>query len=249
MSVFDVVTMTAISALLISILVRLRPKSGKTYKPLLWVQISIAVSLMLSLSWTYPSLDSVLGGKNYVNLILHLIFIGASWVYTVVIAEPFFRNQTKPFTLRHWIPAVAAIGATASFLLLESDSTSRGMEAFTNEPAWIGYWVFNIMTLWMPATALVPRLLEAVRTTKIGALKTTYWAMIVGYSFSVLAVLGYVGTFFSPSLIVVRETFVLITELGLITALIVLPVLSHHQSTEQRARQQAEQEAAARFKR
>lgn len=249
MSVTDVVTMTAMSALLISILVRLRPKSRKTYAPLLWVQVSIILMLSLSLSWTYPALDQALGGKNYVNLILHLIFLGASWVYTVVIAEPFFRNQPKPMALRLWVPVTAAIGSTVCFILLESDNTSRGMEAFTNEPAWIGYWVFNIMTLWMPAFTLVPRLLEAVRHTRVKSLRTAYLAIIIGYSASVLAVFGYIATFFSPAFMIVREALVLITELGLITALIVIPVLSHQQSAEQCARQQAQQEAAARFKR
>lgn len=249
MSVTDVVTTITISALLISILVRLRPKSGKTYAPLLWVQIAIIVTLALSLSWTYPPLDRALGGMNIVNLILHLIFLGASWIYTVVIAEPFFRNQPKPATLRLWVPITAAIGSTACFILLGSNGTSRGMEAFTNEPAWIGYWVFNIMTLWMPAFTLVPRLLEAVRYAKVKSLRVAYWAIIIGYSASVLTVFGYLATFFSPALIVVRESLVLITELGLVTALIAIPVLPHQQSAEQRARQQAQQEAAKRFHR
>lgn len=249
MKITDIVTMTAMSALLVSILVRMRPKSRKTYAPLLWVQVSIIATLSLSLSWTYPTLDKALGGLNYVNLILHLIFLGASWVYTTVIAEAFFRNRPKPATMRLWVPITAAIGSTACFILLGANGTSRGMEAFTNEPAWIGYWVFNIMTLWMPAFSLVPRLLEAVQHTKIKSLRVAYWAIIIGYSTSILAVFGYVATYFSPALIIVREALVLITELGLITSLIVIPVLSHQQHTEQCTRKQAQQEAAARFNR
>ena len=195
------------------------------------------------------ALDAALGGRNYLNLVSHLIFLGASWVYTIVLAEPFFKDRPKPVTLRLWVPITAGIGASTCFALLDPETTSRGMEAFTNEPAWIGYWVFNIMTLWMPALALVPQLLEAVKHIRIKALVIAYWAMIVGYTTSVLTVFGYIATFFSPALIVVREVLVLITELGLTTALIAIPVLSHQQSTEHRARQQAQQEAAARFQR
>lgn len=183
------------------------------------------------------------------NLVLHLIFLGASWVYTVLLAEPFFRNEPKPVTLRLWVPITAAIGSTTCFILLDSNGTSRGLEAFTNQPAWIGYWVFNIMTLWMPAFVLVPRLVSAVKNTRVNSLRVAYWSMIIGYSASVLAVFGYVTTFFNPALIVMREVLVLITELGLITALIAIPALKHQQCPEQSARQKAQQEAAARFQR
>lgn len=249
MSVTDVVSLIAISFLLASIFMRLRPKSGKTYAPLFWVQVSIIVMLALSLSWTYPALDASLGGQNYMNLILHLIFIGSSWVYTKVLAEPFFRGATQPVALRLWVPITAAIGSALSFTILDSQGTSRGLEALTNQPAWIGYWVFNIMTLWAPSFVIVPRLLEAVNKTRVRPLRIAYWAMIVGYSASVLAVLGYIATFFDPTLIVVREMLVLLTELGLIVALIAIPVLSHQQCPEQSARQKAQQEAAARFNR
>ena len=247
MKITDAVSLIAIGALLLSILLRLRPKSGKTYAPLLWVQVSIAAMLGMSLSWIYPTLDAALGGQNYLNLTSHLLFLGASWIYTAVLAEPFFRNCRKPVTLNHWVLIVAVIGATACFALLGSDTTSRGMEAFTNEPAWIGYWVFNTMTLWVPAITLIPLLRGVVKETRVRSLFIVYWAMIIGYTASVAAMLSYVITYFNPGWIIAREVLVLITELGLITALIAIPVLSHQKSAEHSARQQAQEKAAARF--
>lgn len=199
--VTNVVSLVSMSALLLSILIRLRPKSASAYAPLFWTQISIIVLLFLSLSWVYPVVDMALGGRNFLNLVSHLIFLGASWVYTTVLAEPFYRGRAKPVTLRSWVPAVAAIGAAISFVLLDPEVTSRGLEGFTSEPAWIGYWVFNIMTLWVPALTLVPQLLRAVKYTRNKALIMAYWAMIIGYSTSVLAMLGYVVTYFYPGLI------------------------------------------------
>lgn len=249
MKITDAVSLITIATLLLSIFLRMRPKAGKTYAPLLWVQISGVWMLGTSLSWTYCTLDAAMGGRNYLNLTSHLLFLGASWVYTVVLAEPFFRNRPKPATLSNWIPAVAAAGATVSFVLLDADTTSRGMNAFTNEPAWIGYWVFNIMTLWVPAITLVPLLLRVVKETRIRSLVVVYWAMIIGYTASVAAMISYVITYFYPGLIIAREILVMITELGLMTALIAIPVLSHQKSAERSARQQAQQKAAARFQR
>jgi hypothetical protein len=79
---------------------------------------------------------------------------------------------------------IAAIGATPCFVLLDPNTIPKGLDAFTSEPAWIGYWVFNILTLWMPVLTLVPRLLAIVKHAETRPLLTAYWAMIVGYTTS-----------------------------------------------------------------
>lgn len=243
----DVVALITIAGLLVSIAVRLHLMAGRAFVPVLWVQVAIIVLLSFSLTWVYPTLDEVLGGHNYLNLIAHLIFLGATWVYNVVLSEPIFRGERTPVLLRSWVPVVAAIGCITCFVLLDPSTTSKGLDAFTDEPAWIGYWVFNVMTLWVPALTLVPRLLDIVKHTKIRPLLTAYWAMIVGYTASVLATLGYVITYFYPALFVGRELMVGVTQLCLVTAVIAIPVSSQQQKTERSARQQAQAEAAARF--
>lgn len=243
----DAVSLITITGLLVSVMMRLHPKAERIFSPVLWVQVAIVVLLSFSLSWVYPFVDAALGGRNYLNLVSHLIFLGATWVYDVVLSEPIFRGRRKPVTLRFWVPVVAAIGSTTCFVLLEPSTTSRGLNAFTSDPAWIGYWVFNIMTLWVPALTLVPRLRESVKHTKIHSLVTAYWAMIIGYSTSLLAMFGYVITYFYPALIIGRELMVLITQLSLIIAVIAIPASSQQQGAERSARQQAQAKAAARF--
>lgn len=245
----DVVALVTITGLLVSIMVRLHPRVERTFSPVMWVQVAIIVLLSFSLSWVYPVVDAALGGKNYLNLGAHLIFIGATWVYNVVLTEPIFRGQRKPSTLRPWVPLVAAIGATTCFILLEPSRSSRGLDAFTTDPAWIGYWVFNIMTLWLPALTLVPLLRESVKHTRIRPLIVAYWAMIIGYTTSFLAMLGYIITYFYPGLFIGRELMVMITQLCLITAVIAIPASTQKQGTERSARQQAQAKAAARFQR
>ena len=175
MTLTDGVALAVMTALAISLLVRIFRSPRRTYRPLLWSQVLVLLLFATSLSWVYPVLDAALGGRNYLNLVAHLMFIAASWIYTKVVAAPFFADQPTPAPLQWWVPVVAALGATTFFFLMDADTTtSRGLDAFTDRPAWVGYWICNIMTAWLPAFVLVPRLWEAVNFTK---LRTGGWRL------------------------------------------------------------------------
>lgn len=251
MKLTDMVALTVIAALAISLGLRLiKGRWRSTSKALLISQTLVLILFLISLSWTYPALDRALGQRNYLNLGMHLVFIAASWIYTTVVAAPLVAQGHRPMVLRPWVPVVAAVGLTSCFFLMGADSsTSRGLEDFAGSPAWTGYLLCTHMCLWLPAFALVPWLTGLLRTTQLRGLRFTYCALLVGYAGSVAAMGGYVLNSFVPQTVLVREGLVLLTAMGIILALISISVSSHQKTAEYRARQQAHAEAARRFQR
>lgn len=226
MSLSEVATLSAIVILSISLGVRMLPGAGGGYRPLLRLQVAVMVILVLSMPILYNPLDDVLGGKNYLNLLLHLAFIVVSWRYGVIVAEPFMGKRGRPWCLKAWVPIVATAGATAAFFAMGADYTSRGVDAFMSDPAWVLYWIFNIMGAWMPALVIIPWLVKALREISVEQLRWAYRFLILGYTFSILSVLGYVISYFDYNFIPAREAMVMITQFGIIAALVIIPMSS-----------------------
>ena len=249
MTLTDAVALLVIAALTISLGLRLfKGEWRSTSKALLVSQTLVLILFVISLSWTYPALDRAMGQRNYLNLGMHLVYVAASWIYTTVVAAPLAAAGRRPVVLRPWVPVVAAAGVTSTFFLMGADSTtSRGLEDFVGGPAWTGYLLSTHMCLWVPAFSLVPWLLNLLKSTPLRGLRFTYCALLVGYGGSVAAMGGYVLSSFVPHTIVVRESLILLTAMGIILALISISVSSHQQAAQYRARQQAQAEAARSF--
>lgn len=226
MTFSEIATLSAIIILSISLGVRLLPGAGGAYRPLLRLQMLVLAILIFSMPVLYIPLDRLMGGQNYLNLLLHLVFIYASWKYGVIVAEPFMDGGRRPWCLKSWVPVVAILGATVSFLSLDADFTSRGVDAFMNDPAWSFYWIFNIMGAWVPAIAILPWLIGTLKVISVNALRWAYRFMILGYAFSILSVFGYIISYFDDSWIPVREALVIVAQFGIIAALVIIPLSS-----------------------
>jgi hypothetical protein len=100
----DVIALVTITGLLVSIAIRLHLMKRRAFIPVLWVQLAIIVLLSFSLSWAYPPLDEAVGRRNYLSLIAHLIFIGATWACDIMLSKHIHRGERAPVTLRSWVP-------------------------------------------------------------------------------------------------------------------------------------------------
>lgn len=241
MTITDVVGLLAITALLISFGVRLSPAGGRTRGSLLVIQVAVACFLMLSLSGVYPSVDAALGGKNFLNLLTHLVLAVAYWGFVRIVATPLIASEPRtPWTLRWPVLAASLVGTAAAFARLGLHGSSRGMDDLMQSPAWIAYWVFSLLCLWLPAFQLIPRLKRALGSYRFQPLRVIYGLMLFGFTTSIISSVLYAVTYASTSAIIPREVFVAFTEISFITALAISPLTSAQQRSEDPAEDQAQ---------
>lgn len=227
MKVTDIVAVIFMTALGVSLLVRLSVVGRKPSKTLLWAQVVAIGTLVLSLSPVFPAIDPLFGGRSYLNLVSHLSLVVVYALYGRAIALPLLGAQRVPFPLTYAAYGISAIGTVVCFFALDVTMSSRGLDDYATSPWWLGYWIFSTMGLWFAAFTMT-RLLRSVGAHPLfRPLRASYRFMALGYLMSVIMLAGYVATWIWPGLITVREIFVSATQLCLVMSLILVPFATH----------------------
>lgn len=230
MKITDIVAVVFMTALGVSLLVRLSVAGRRPGKTLLWAQVVAIGTLILSLSPVFPAIDPLFGGQSYLNLISHLSLVIVYALYGRAIALPLLGTQRVPFPLTYAAYAISAVGTIVCFFALDVTMSSRGLDDYAASPWWLAYWVFSTMGLWFAAFTMI-RLLRSVGVHPVfRPLKASYRFMALGYLMSVIMLAGYVAAWVWPSLIPVREGFVSATQLCLVMSLILVPFATHERA-------------------
>lgn len=190
----------------------MRIRRGSPNVRLLWASLLMIVPLLGSISVIYAWVDPALGGRSYVNLFTHLVMVFSQWSVSKATEETLQgiapRKKRSPL-LRIWVPVVALVGTALSFVLLDPGS-SRGLEHYDNEPAYVAYWAFTLLPLFLPAFHLVPRIARTrARFPALPRLiRVTLTLLMISFASSGLAVVAYAVTAVFPGLLVAREIVV-----------------------------------------
>lgn len=216
----DVVAIVIAGLLCVNVACRLRNRSPN--RALLWANIAMIITLVLSISHIYEALDPLLGGASYLNLTTHLLMVWIGWAITRATEWSTSRLAAgcrRPVLLGSWVPLTAAAGTVISFLLLNPDS-SRGLESYDQEPAYVAYWLFTMLPLLFAALPLLPRLAEALGKLKgVPPLVGVSLVMLMcSYMGIVLCAVFYALTAVLPEMFLLREIIVAMTLLAFTTA-------------------------------
>lgn len=199
-------------AIIIIVNAAMRIRRGSPNVRLLWASLLMIIPLMGSISVIYAWADPALGGRSYVNLFTHVVMVFSQWSVSKATEETLQgiepRKKQSPL-LGTWVPVVAVVGTVLSFVLLNPGS-SRGLEHYDSEPAYVAYWAFTILPLFLPAFHLAPRI--ARTRTRFPALprliRVALTLLMVSFASSGLAVAAYAMTAVFPGLVVAREIVV-----------------------------------------
>lgn len=227
MPVSDLVGILAIAALAVSLVIRVSSIGGRTQPSLFLVQALLVPTLILSFTCVYPVVDGWLGGHNVLNLIQHLLLCVVYFAFTRIVAAPLRIADRRLRALTSvWILVLSVVGTVGSYALIGGGRSSNGMTAESGTVGFGVYWCFSLLCLWGPALGMIPALLRALKRPAFRFLGPTYRFMIIGYGSSQLATIVYMARPWFPSLDAVKDLLVLLTELGLILALLVCPVIT-----------------------
>lgn len=233
MAITDLVGGIFLVALSVSLMVRLVLGGGTPVgKSLFWCQLIAIVSFGLSLTWTYPMADQLLGGRSYINLATHLMLVMVYAIFARLVTGPLLYGGVQPWPLRPSVFWISAAGTVLSFILLGIDHTSRGLDDYMQNPLWSVYWVFSTMGLWLPAISAVPLLLYAAKRPMLRPFRTTYRLMAAGYGCSILMCMAYAASWCLTSITIPRELLVSATQLFLALSLIAIPFVKHQRINE-----------------
>lgn len=218
---FDL-TITDLAALLTAALLTINAvaritKTRLNNPGLLKANIAMIFVVLCSVSVVYEAIDPLLGGRSLLNCLAHLLMVYAGWEISSSTAKMLHRfdQRSKRSVLVHpWIPLVAAVGTVVAYLVLDPGS-SRGLEDYGQEAAYVAYWAATVAPLALGAIHLVPRMAKLAPLARdmnwVGATSLTLlWLSFLGVLVSLAL---FLGTAIWPDLYTLRETVVTSTLL------------------------------------
>jgi len=210
-------TATDLAALFITFLLLLnaaaRAKKARQHNPgLLRANLAMVVAMICSISIVYEVLDPLLGNRSLLNCFTHLLMVYVGWeitTSTTKMLQQLDRQETTTWLIRPWIPIVSAVGVVTTYLILDPVS-SRGLDAYDQEPVYVLYWLTTVAPLVLGAFHIVPRftriypLLKHTNWLTQGSI-TLLWLSFIGVP---LCAAGWAITAAFPAFYVVREIII-----------------------------------------
>lgn len=210
LTVSDLTALTAATLLLFNAAIRMRRTTQN--RGLLRANLAMVLVLLCSVSVVFYAVDPLLGSRSLLNCITHLLMVYTGWEVSAATAKMLSaldKRPARPRLVQLWVPIVSALGVVGSYLLL-NPSSSRGLEEYDQEIAYVLYWVFSVLPVALGAVHLVPRLAEVGPLLRETQWRTTTTLILLWLSFIgvLLCVAAYATTAARPELYVAREIIV-----------------------------------------
>lgn len=179
---------------------------------LLRANIAMIAVLICSVSVVYDVVDPVLGGRSLLNCIAHLLMVYTGWeiaASTALMLNRFDQRPARSLLVNPWVALISAAGTIAAYIAL-NPSSSRGLEDYDHEVAYVLYWAATMAPLVLGALHLVPRMAKIMPLLREAQWLTTASLVLLWLSFIgvLLCLLMYVATAMLPELYVTREIVV-----------------------------------------
>lgn len=192
-------------------------RSNNTNAGLLRVNLAMLVVIGCSISVVHGLVDPVLGGRSYLNLFTHLLMIYSGWQITRSLTDllPEFDGLKRKQFITHWSVLVLSMIALAASIFILDPRSSRGLDAYDNQPAFVAYWVATLFPLLLGAIHLIPRMwkiMPLILRTKLST-RLTLCLLWVSYIGIILSMAGYAITAVYQGFWTTREVIVSATTL------------------------------------
>lgn len=212
----EVLVVAVIVILFVSAIERTRTLSLKTNMQLLIGNWFVVIALVLSLKYVYETVDPLVGGHNYTNLLQRVLIAYAGYAVTYSLAEVAWRifqeNKQPACMSRKWF-YLSLVGTAVTFWWMGADArTSRGLEGYADN--YLAYTIYQcslLIGLLAGAHYLVPRLWKIAESTEDRRFKIQLHTFNISYLCAATSVLLFVLTPISPAVIAFREFFIYAT--------------------------------------
>lgn len=210
----DMAALGTVVLLTVNAIARVRKTRFQT-PGLLRANIAMIAVLVCSVSVVYDALDPLLGNRSLLNCIAHLLMVYTGWEIAASTAKMLNRFDQRParsLLINPKVPILSAVGTVGAYAAL-NPSSSRGLEDYDHEIAYVLYWAATILPLVLGALHLVPRMARIFPVVRQAHLFTRtslllLWLSLIGV---LLCLVSYTSTAIYPSLYLLREIVVTAT--------------------------------------
>lgn len=223
MELVEIVNVVVMSVVFLSLGVRLTPLTPKPSGLIIAIHVVLIFTMIMGLSPVYNRVDAWLGGISLANVLTHSLFAGAAWMVSRLIGRSLKTPEEHPVWLRGWVLVAAILGIVTLYFSLDVEVTSRGLDHYNGVVFYPLYWTATYLPFLVSSVWLVPRLWKAIRTRGYRRVRIPYIALLTCYLSVWPTVTMYFLASWWPSIIPLREAFVIFSGVSIMLGFLTLP--------------------------
>lgn len=204
-----------------------RSRTPGTNRMLLAANWAVVISLSISLTPVYSTIDPMLGGHNYINILQRLFVAYAGYAVTYSLAQTamkVLREEKRPFCMsKLWI-AISAAGIGIAFVGMEAARfSSRGLNAYAHDYVFFTLYQCSTLAGLLAGTVyLLPRLKTIISSTDSAPMKMQLRIFLLSYITASATAILFVLTPLSPLIVPLREGLIYFTFASLAAGFMII---------------------------